>query len=416
MSVLSQFLGGGGAAVGEIVPMPAHYVSNFSAQGREYLRTGFALPYAAKYAPTVAAAPQLALRGSLVSIPNVGTLGNNNLVSPNGGTSRLFHVGVADTQVFLSTDSGASYSAVGSLGVGAPGACIAAGSNAFVALNAVNGGDLTVQTAPASGTPWTTRVTDAVQGTTWRGGSCFIATNSTAWFACGPQSGGIIRTAFRAAASPEGTWTVGFIDHNSNTVGLAGIPSGNFAIACVNYVGTSPDGQTWTARTLPANGTWTNRGLCYTGARLILVGSATGSSKAMAHSTDGGATWSLTPNLPTELLASHSDCGIASDGAGTVILWESISGTTEFRFWRSTDHGVTWSDFNPISSQAGGVAFSQLRMKWAPGLGYFIGAHSTAQAITLTPAQVSGATPDAIGVRLASQPVANTIHNYVRVL
>jgi len=111
MSTLSQFVGGSGAAIGELTTLPAHLSALQVMQAREYLRTGVAQPYAAKYAPTVAAAPHLSLRGTLVSIPNVGTLADTNLVSTNG-TLRLYHNGGDGTNSWVSTNGGVSYSQV----------------------------------------------------------------------------------------------------------------------------------------------------------------------------------------------------------------------------------------------------------------------------------------------------------------
>lgn len=410
---------GSGVAIGELALLPAHYFNLVPMLGREYLRTGVAQAYAVKYAPTIAASPQLALRGSLVSIPNVGTLSNSTIVSPNGGTTRLYHDGSAGGVASLSTDSGASYSNIGVGSCGGP-VAIACNASAFAVIQASNGGDAIIYSAPLAGTPWTARVTDTWNGNVWRNGNSFIATNNNAWVALTGHNGGSSRVAYRSNASPEGTWIVGVGQSYGNAaVGLVGIPGGNIVYAGSGgstQVATTADGATWTGRTLPSNGTWTPTSLCYTGSRCILVGTATGTNKPMAHSTDGGASWSLTTGLPADMLASHSNCGIASDGAGTVILWESVSGVTEFRFWRSTDHGVTWVEFYPLSSQAGGIGFSPTRMKWAQGCGFFIGGHSTSQAFTLTPAQMSNAAPDAIGVRIASAQIANVLNYYVRVL
>lgn len=410
---------GSGVAIGELTLLPAHYLNLVAMQGREYLRTGVAQAYAVKYAATVAASPQLALRGALVGIPNVGTLSNSLVISPNGGATRLYHDGGTGVP-WLSTDSGASYaSAGGSVGAVAGPYGIACNASAFVAVNGQNGGDGVIYTAPAAGTPWTARVTDTSNGNVWRSAT-FVATNGSAWVALTGHNGGSSRVAYRSNASPEGTWIVGVGQaYGGFAVGLVGIPGGNIVYAnsaSATPIATTTDGATWTARSLPANGTWALTSLCYTGARCIAVGTATGSNKPMAHSTDGGVTWSLTTGLPTEMLASHSDCGIASDGAGTVILWESVAGVAEFRFWRSTDHGVTWVEFSPISSQAGGISFSGYRMKWAQGVGFFIGAHSTGAAITLTPAQIAAAAPDAVGVRIASAQIANVLNYYMRVL
>lgn len=425
MSTLSQFVGGSGAAIGELTPLPAHLSALQIMQSREYLRTGVAQPYAAKYAPTVAAAPHLALRGTLVSIPNVGTLADTNLVSTNG-TLRLYHNGGDGTNAWVSTNGGVSYSQV-TTGQGVTGnicgaGAIAASSAGLVIVSAQTVGDGFVYTS-TDGTFWTQRFTNG-QGAQWRGSSVFIATNGSSWVALNGHNGSAnTQLVYRNAASPIGAWTGGTPQsYNSTAIALVGIPSGNIVyVGTPAVVATTTDGVTWTLRTLPtpSSGSWIPRGACYTGARTIVVGNAftnNVSNRAMAHSTDGGVTWTFTANLPAEMLASHTDVGISSDGAGTVVLWENISGLTEFRHWRSTDHGVTWSEFNPISSQAGGIAYSIYRLKWASGLGYFVGAHSASQSMTLTPAQISAATPDAVGVRIASAQVAGAINYYARIL
>lgn len=108
---------------------------------------------------------------------------------------------------------------------------------------------------------------------------------------------------------------------------IAVIVSANGSDANSSSCLSSPDGITWTARTLPQNATWL--AVAWTGSRFI---AASLSNTTTAVSTDG-ITWSAGPTYP----------GTAAQVRLVVfkgVLYLFTVGTT---YYASTDHGATWS-------------------------------------------------------------------------
>lgn len=98
--------------------------------------------------------------------------------------------------------------------------------------------------------------------------------------------------------------------------------------ASTNVLSTSPDGGTWTARTLPAS--LSPDAVANIGTDVVIVQA---SSTAAARSTDGGVTWSSL-TLPASL--ANPSIGVVG---GLFVLTGSATGTT---YYTSPD-GATWT-------------------------------------------------------------------------
>lgn len=104
---------------------------------------------------------------------------------------------------------------------------------------------------------------------------------------------------------------------------------GIFVLVSVNdnQLRTSPDGQTWTARTLPANTQWSSGG--YGGGRhIVIAGTVT------AKSDDGGVTWTAGGSLPVGY------AGRIAYGNG---VWIVLNSTLSNAVAYSLDGGDSWT-------------------------------------------------------------------------
>lgn len=136
---------------------------------------------------------------------------------------------------------------------------------------------------------------------------------------------------------------------------------------------TSPDGLSWTPRTLPSSATW--GGIGYGNSTWIVTNGAGGT----ARSLDGGATWAAGGALPTPYVA-HS----LAYGNGT---WVATIVNLETRLAYSTDNGLTWQ----FTAALQGSTTSWQRVRFIAGIFYVANAgglacYKSADGITWTAA------------------------------
>lgn len=131
-----------------------------------------------------------------------------------------------------------------------------------------------------------------------------------------------------------------------NRVYSTGLPGTNRVVSCgnlfvaaagtanSNQIATSPDGKTWTLRTIPGGDT-SGRQIGSDDSSLV-VAIRVGGSPACAVSTNKGVTWAAATNLPGNPISTISGPAVLSG----VILVPASAATTVYR---STDTGFTWS-------------------------------------------------------------------------
>lgn len=107
------------------------------------------------------------------------------------------------------------------------------------------------------------------------------------------------------------------------------LPISGTAEAATSTIYTSPDGITWTGRTLPSSGSWNT--VCWTGTRFIA--GCTGTT--IAWSTDG-ITWTFGTSVPGAMNQAY---GGVFAFKGRVFYYKG-QGT---EYYDSTDNGATWS-------------------------------------------------------------------------
>jgi len=134
---------------------------------------------------------------------------------------------------------------------------------------------------------------------------------------------------------------------------------------------TSPDGVTWTARTMPA-GNWTS--LAWSGALLVAGGEVVASSNGLSATSTDGVTWT-----------SHAGPGAGGSGSAAIAWGNSTfvaAGYGNGKTWTSTD-GATWT----ARLTSGSGAFSGA--VWASGLSLFVIAPSGVGNIYSSPTGVT---------------------------
>lgn len=406
---------GGGIGIGDFLRLPTPLDSLVSASGREFLRTGFVVPYAAKYAGAVAVAPWLGVKGVRAQLAAIspGNASSEQVVVASNGTTALMNYAASTNDIWRSADL--TSWATQALGFSRSSShCLAVAANGTYIIGRAGG--LDIQTSP-DGITWTSR-SGAL------GGSPFdIAFNGTTWLAATSTFSTASHIATRVAADPAGTWTVGSTSGAfnalsrllSNGTGLfvaLGANSGNSSIV------TSTDGVTWTTRTVPAGfgaGTSTFFDGCWTGQRFIALHDKAVTSGSintrLAASTDG-LTWSAFAE-PAQLRNAHagSDIGasnatsIASDGAGRVVLlgYDASSQSPWIPVaFVSVDHGVTWAPLRLLPHMAGGSQGARTRVRFSGGRFWVAflsdsGSEAGWGVISITPAQIDSSVPQFVG-------------------
>lgn len=116
-------------------------------------------------------------------------------------------------------------------------------------------------------------------------------------------------------------------DMATNGSVIVAVGAGSVSGGTTSTAGSSTDGATWTARTLPAAADW--HSVVWTGVRFLASNNGGGNS---AVSTDG-ATWSAGPTLPGTGLKIYAF-------AGLLIGFLATAGTT---YYTSADDGATWT-------------------------------------------------------------------------
>jgi hypothetical protein len=160
---------------------------------------------------------------------------------------------------------------------------------------------------------------------------------------------------YAAASAME---VLGVVDFDSlltgsNTPAYGCFSGSNYVVsagATAGSVATSPDGETWTLRTMPASSAWGP--MASDGAGKIMCG-VTGSNST-AISTNHGVTWSACTAVGGTILI-QPEMGLHHVGG----LWLVMSGNNSNAYFTSADDGVTWVGRNfPALAPAG----SEFRM------------------------------------------------------
>ena len=207
------------------------------------------------------------------------------------------------------------------------------GAAAYVEISF--GGSLFVA-APASGTAGFT----SADGVTWTARTWGTGGNHTMYaYGASTHVTGIAGSTTLCRSTDSGvTW--GAVTAPANINGLAFVGS-NF-VATTSGTGTaaysSPDGSTWTLRTLPTSQSWSE--VASNGSIAVAIG---GSSNSFASTTDG-ITWTARTG-PSGVVASSCNMHVAN---GRIFL--EYSG----RLWWTTD-AVTWTEVVAPSGNAIGA-------------------------------------------------------------
>jgi len=141
----------------------------------------------------------------------------------------------------------------------------------------------------------------------------------------------------RCYTSPDGiTWTVRTLPTSGTWAGIAW----NGTVFCaVSGVGTaaatSPDGITWTARTLPTSTYWSD--IVYANSQFVAVGSQAGIGSYCATSPDG-ITWTARTITSYPFLAT-----IISYGNGIYVATGITSGGSNTTTCSTSPDGITWT-------------------------------------------------------------------------
>lgn len=196
------------------------------------------------------------------------------------------------------------------------------GAAAYVEISF--GGSLFVA-APASGTAGFT----SADGSTWTARTWGTGGNHTMYaYGASTHLTGIAGST-SLCRSADGGVTWGAVTAPANFNGLAFV--GSHFVATTSGTGTaaysSPDGSTWTLRTLPTSQSWSE--VASNGSIAIAIG---GSSNSFASTTDG-LTWTARTG-PSGVVASSCNMHVAN---GRIFL--EYSG----RLWWTTD-SVTWTE------------------------------------------------------------------------
>lgn len=215
---------------------------------------------------------------------------------------------------------------------------------------------------------------------------------SSTYWTCATYGNGTfvaVSNGSAVATSPDGiTWTA---RTNSSSIGFSRVAYGNgtfLAIAGGTPWGntlqlggqytrttTSPDGITWTNRSLPTNESWNN--VAYVGGIWIAVASAASSSTVNFAISNDAINW-------TQRVFDASNCwaGIAGGSGRIIVTGGAISGTYAYlsQSWDSANHpvpgfpgaGSTGGSY-AAGGGAGGPAFATYTntttLSYAPGAG-----------------------------------------------
>ena len=162
---------------------------------------------------------------------------------------------------------------------------------------------------------------------------------------------------------------------------------GTFA---TKYCYTSTDGQTWTSRTLPANGAW--GAMCWNGTTLVaLTGKAGTSSSTVGAYTTDGVTWtqSTLPSGYWQSVAWNGSvfCAVAGYNAASSVC-------------ATSPDGITWTSRSMPSSQ------SWTSIAWNGSV--FCAVAGGGQSYITTGASVCATSPDGITWTSRNMPSTNT--------
>jgi len=278
----------------------------------------------------------------------------------DGGSGQLFLVGDPTTDAYYVKTRELETWDYGSIDASTPpslfGMCVAKGAvNLLVAV----GDGQAIYTCPRTGAiSWTQRLgptsgtlRGVAYGTTSQclvavgdAGLVYSSSNGTAWTARSGPSG---TEDLKAVAFGAGLWVAVGKNGTNNAV-----------------VYTSPDGITWTSRTVSSYSGLTHVVYDARAARWCAIGLNT-----QVLTSDDGITWTE-PTAPWGTTGSNDAQGLATDGEGTIVAVYAPSGDTWPRAYVSVDGGVTWDEDSYVIASPD--AFTIFGLIWAGRLGWVV--------------------------------------------
>ncbi|WP_324680602.1 T9SS type A sorting domain-containing protein [Hymenobacter sp. GOD-10R] len=200
------------------------------------------------------------------------------------------------------------------------------------------------------------------------------------------------------------TWTVQTIPdmdfYYECVFGVVGLNASTALISTANGVGpgrilrTADGGATWTTRTTPAQfgypDSYADFLLAFSPTEILCIGdpvAALGNHFEMYRSLDVGLTWVAvsTANMPVAQAEEYADINYKAQRLGDH-LWFT---TNKGRVYHSPDRGISWSVAQTSLTQAGSIAFRDVRngLYYVPGEALL---QTTDGGVTWTPVAVSG--------------------------
>ena len=242
-------------------------------------------------------------------------------------------IAVATTGVFVSTNSGVSWtqtSTIGSGFIGTSVACSSSGNN--VVLTVEN-----TTSVPTTGYIYTS----SNGGNTWsqpeEGGA--------EWIACACSANGNVLVAashdgYLYTSANGGTSWSGIYSNSVSWTGVAASADGTKLVACFNasgggYIYTGSGGS-WSSSTNSGLHTWSAIASSADGSHLVAT--ATGNTGGIYASANGGATWAVQNQDSVNWTAVAS----SADGSHLAAVYDGGSVSTPGYLYTSDDSGSTW--------------------------------------------------------------------------
>lgn len=361
MSTFSQFLGGGGTAIGAYVVMQDAQAL-VSQSGQEFLKVGNVKAYTSDYALAAQIAPQLRVFGTLASTYGDATASNVY--------SKYFYLGT--NYVRVGADTVVSYSATLS-GLSTAPSTATGTTGAKTSTSAFGGGKAvgfgngymvvrsSVNTAPAYSTNGSSFAAVGGSFAAFPTPNAISYCGALGWLSLQKLDGTSSARGYIANVVPTGTWTVDTPASISMT-DVYGIASNGTNIVVVGVSASATAGKLATATAV--NSAFTDRtaasGITFTAGEAVIQVEWVGTNYVAMTSmgrviiSPDGITWTIaTVVLETNGLSPVGTSGVATflagdmvtNGAGTVVISVTHTIHTQQRplIYVSTDSGVSWA-------------------------------------------------------------------------
>lgn len=393
----SALIGGGGVPVGATVQFAEGAANYLTLDGAEYLKQTALIPYSALYSAFLAGNPAKIVYGSATAQKG-GALTGAQTVS-----SRYHYVN--GKYVLIEAMGGRSYSTDLTTWT----ACSGIGSlSANYPRNSASSGSYIVNSLASSTQP----LIYTSDGITFNsvGGSfspfpqaSAIAFGNGVWVSLSSLTGTAGEQAYIANVNPAGAWAVGASTNIGMTTANA-IAYGNGVFVAVGVSASAGAGKIATSAN-PASG-WVDRtaasGLSFSasygavdvvfdGSLFWLIGTC-----GLAKSSNG-INWTVVTNCPISTAGITTYLlGLATDGAGRLVISTIPKATADLRLASTSDGGATWS---AAQIYMGTPPVNQYNASLSYANGKFLEVHTGTGANPIDLGSLTG-NPDYIGAQV----------------